>query len=561
MDGQLVRGAHLLLAAPYCHVKEDLPRHELISHLGPGNPLWLNLAEFTRYVGRLSVLGRAGEAAPSVAVYMPIEAAWAQLGGNAGERFSRPTRSLEGITALLASQHVAFDLIDHEMLAEAGLDDEVVVTAGAQYEMVIVPETPVLLVGSAMKLLAFRRAGGRIVFASAQPPMIVVHQTLEPLSEAFGELLAGAYELDLPKRIDVIGGAFGWPEADWMVSMLDGVASAYYAAGAWLTRFGGARLQPGVVLTVPEKGLGPFAQIMGEMYAPAPARISSESEAVRSLVRYLDDGSSVVFVTNEAARPADVRVEVISAAPMVLERWDATTGTVRPVLLHQEPTEATSTTVTLDAGRSAVLAARLLREGEEPPRVVPKRPQRRQGEAEEAWPLLRVLGAPTVVRMFLLEKGKLVEADSDLPQFPPDAVADHLGIWQPWHGYGLAEFCGTVRYDFALSWPGAAESTPLTLSLGEVLHVARVVVNGRALPASLWPPHVSDITELVQPGENRIEVYVTNTLAAQVRRLWQTEGQLASDSAAAQLLGDRAVSGLIGPVTLTVDRPAGLLSS
>jgi hypothetical protein len=64
--------------------------------------------------------------------------------------------------------------------------------------------------------------------------------------------------------------------------------------------------------------------------------------------------------------------------------------------------------------------------------------------------------------------------------------------------------------------------------------VARVTVNGTALDPLLWAPFVRDVTDLLEPGRNRMSVRVANTLSNERNK--------------------PLPSGLLGPVTLRFKR-------
>jgi hypothetical protein len=48
------------------------------------------------------------------------------------------------------------------------------------------------------------------------------------------------------------------------------------------------------------------------------------------------------------------------------------------------------------------------------------------------------------------------------------------------------------------------------LDLGDVRELAEVSINGRPLGIAWHPPYRVDVTEAVKPGENTLEVKVTN---------------------------------------------------
>jgi hypothetical protein len=102
--------------------------------------------------------------------------------------------------------------------------------------------------------------------------------------------------------------------------------------------------------------------------------------------------------------------------------------------------------------------------------------------------------------------------------FPPETgiadavVFDHLLPWNEHTNAVIQHFSGTAKYlkRFQLP-PGALEpSSRLFLDLGRVEISARVLLNGKEL-ATLWKaPFTVDITDSVQPGENELEIRVTN---------------------------------------------------
>jgi hypothetical protein len=91
------------------------------------------------------------------------------------------------------------------------------------------------------------------------------------------------------------------------------------------------------------------------------------------------------------------------------------------------------------------------------------------------------------------------------------------------------------------------------LELGEVKNLAEVSLNGRDLGVLWKPPFSVDITDAVQPGQNLLEVRVTNLwpnrligdqhLPENERHTWTTWSPYTADS---PLLP----SGLLGPVRI-----------
>lgn len=85
---------------------------------------------------------------------------------------------------------------------------------------------------------------------------------------------------------------------------------------------------------------------------------------------------------------------------------------------------------------------------------------------------------------------------------------------QSWSKTGLAYFSGTAIYEKSFSLPQTFSSAgKIVLDLGNVSSVAKVQVNGRDAGTIIWSPYRLDITSLLQPGENRLRIWVTNTEA------------------------------------------------
>lgn len=81
-----------------------------------------------------------------------------------------------------------------------------------------------------------------------------------------------------------------------------------------------------------------------------------------------------------------------------------------------------------------------------------------------------------------------------------------------WTGYGaMRYFSGAVRYSKDIVIEGAHAS--VVLELGEVDATCDVTVNGKPAGILIGRPYSVDITSLVQPGVNRIEVKVCSSLA------------------------------------------------
>jgi alpha-L-rhamnosidase len=83
-----------------------------------------------------------------------------------------------------------------------------------------------------------------------------------------------------------------------------------------------------------------------------------------------------------------------------------------------------------------------------------------------------------------------------------------LGDWSK--NEGLASYSGGAWYRKTITLPAAKK---VVLDLGAVAASAEVRVNGKLAGVRVAPPWTLDISALVKPGDNQIEVLVCNTLA------------------------------------------------
>jgi hypothetical protein len=151
-------------------------------------------------------------------------------------------------------------------------------------------------------------------------------------------------------------------------------------------------------------------------------------------------------------------------------------------------------------------------------------------------------------------------------RFPPGWGAPASVLWNgliDWtrsEDPGIRHFSGTASYttEFELDGPPAGPGQGALLDLGSVREVAEVALNGRRLGVLWKEPFQADVSGLLKPGRNLLEVKVTN--------LWHNRlmGDLqnpAHRSAARTNMvlkpGEPIPAGLFGPVTIRRASPIG----
>jgi hypothetical protein len=127
------------------------------------------------------------------------------------------------------------------------------------------------------------------------------------------------------------------------------------------------------------------------------------------------------------------------------------------------------------------------------------------------------------------------------PVFTLSSSKIQLGSWVD---RGLPYYSGSAVYEKEIEIPAQYAGRKLTLDLGEVGVAAEVRVNGKSAGERVWLPFAFDITGMVKPGRNKIEIVVANTM----------ENERAVDQRAGRLPRLRH-SGLIGPVQVIAGAP------
>jgi hypothetical protein len=95
---------------------------------------------------------------------------------------------------------------------------------------------------------------------------------------------------------------------------------------------------------------------------------------------------------------------------------------------------------------------------------------------------------------------------------PPRITLDRPASLSEHPDPGVRHFSGTAAYRATFTLPSdrPAPSRRLELDLGRVEVMARVALNGKDLGLLWKPPYRLDVTDALVPGENRLEVAVTN---------------------------------------------------
>ena len=95
---------------------------------------------------------------------------------------------------------------------------------------------------------------------------------------------------------------------------------------------------------------------------------------------------------------------------------------------------------------------------------------------------------------------------------PKEVTLDRLMSWSAHSDAGIKYFSGAATYTKSIRVPARllARDRKLLLDLGSVAVMAEVTLNGKSL-GTLWkPPYCVDVSDVLKPGENMLEVKVVN---------------------------------------------------
>ena len=112
----------------------------------------------------------------------------------------------------------------------------------------------------------------------------------------------------------------------------------------------------------------------------------------------------------------------------------------------------------------------------------------------------------------------------------------------------LRGFSGRATYTTTFTVSGPDTGVRLILDLGNVKDVADVTVNGKLAGILLLRPYRTDITDFVRPGQNLLEISVTNALFNSMVLREPRPSRAGSTENPSGLMS----SGLLGPVQLKV---------
>jgi hypothetical protein len=277
-------------------------------------------------------------------------------------------------------------------------------------------------------------------------------------------------------------------------------------------------------------GLKP-AEVLASLRIPRDFECSRALDFDLPWIHRLAGETDVYFLANRTDRPQDIEAR-FRVGGKAAEIWHPDTGMIEPA----DYTIADGrTTVPLRLGERESLFVVFRRAATTPSRRLPRIANTAVGAVRGPWEVdfPPNLGAPAKIQLQTLEP------------------------WTSSPDDGVKYFSGTATYtksvDAPQIWfrPGART----LLDLGTVKDIVEVWVNGTALGTWWKPPHLVDVTGVLKPGANQLQLKVTNQWTNRQigDRLLPAEKRVLAAAGAMMGIPGRVTqappeSGLIGPV-------------
>jgi hypothetical protein len=335
-------------------------------------------------------------------------------------------------------------------------------------------------------------------------------------------------------------------------------------------RHGKGRVFPDVALRDVLKGMG-----LGPDFS-----VESPTEHQLDFIHRRTESEELYFVVNSADEPVDAVCSFRVKEGMVPSLWNPEDGTVTRCLVYRREGSAVRVPLKL-AQVSSVFVVFRPEEGNDHVVDLGRRGHASPALIDSDFEVLAL--GPTGARIRARRGGVLGlttaegrSASVEIPN-PPDDI-EAAGFWtlefpeghgapaslelaelQSWtdlESLGARTFSGTARYATTMEVPATYLDgrNALELDLGRVAEVAEVSVNGTSIGILWKPPYNADVTGLLRPGANHLEVKVTNLwhnrIVGDLR--FPEAGVFARTNLKHKFSADMDLlpSGLLGPVVL-----------
>lgn len=466
--------------------------------IGYQQPFWDHLRPFADYEARLCALAAGGGHRAQVTLAYPEVDIWTHAWEH-GVLEERST-AFNALGDALRFAGYDFDTLDDRaFLEQAAVDTGQVVTETERFDAVVVPPVDGVRLSALEQWKTLVESGGTLLFVGRLP---------RHSFENGNDDGAVAALLD-----DLLGEGYSLDKAFWRE----------HGSG------GRAGFAPRVEDTV---------ALLREVLAPDLAW-NGDGHLV-AYRRELDDGD-LYLVYNYGDEPRDARIGL--RATGAAELWNPETGAREPVAVDN--VEDGRTWLNLHFEPHALLPVVFYRNREPAPA-----PAWRTTEMIDVRGPFVFSGEEThrraeVAWNFTEDGEGYTPSQTDTLDLPSELPAGD------WCAHGLAHFSGIGCYTFETDLAAVTSGQRVMLDLGEVCNTCSVTLNGNHVATKFFEPYVVDVTNAVQPGINRFEVRVANTLSNFMAQFPCFEAKGLHEGGD---FPERRRSGLCGPVQVVIQQ-------
>jgi hypothetical protein len=181
-DRQFLQGVNQLVGHgwPYSPPSAGEPgwRFYAAAALSDKNPWWIVMPDVARALQRTSAMLRLGTPVVDVALYLPVDDAWAEFSpGNVHLIEVLQKRVGHDVVPSILDAGFNFDLVDPKSMASAKIEGAYLTVGAVRYRAIVVPDVQRMPAESQQVLDAFEKAGGVIVRNRQPGQALAAHLT------------------------------------------------------------------------------------------------------------------------------------------------------------------------------------------------------------------------------------------------------------------------------------------------------------------------------------------------------------------------------------------------
>jgi hypothetical protein len=498
-----VNGINMQVPISY---KYSLRGPDRLSFYNPGisyqQPYWEHFRGFADYEARMCLLTSGGGHSAQVAMAYPSVDLWAHCWDH--DLLAKRTILYNEMANRIRAGGYDYDILDDRaILSEVKIEKGLLRSPTETYSLVVLPQMDAVRRESLSRYVDFVKQGGKLIIYGGLPRHSFEAGSDDPaIAALIGELLGdAAYEQ----------AAAGKP--------------SWHTCGQ-----GRAGFAP-----TPEDGI----KMLWELQTPDLITEPRPFD-VFSYHRRLPDGDLyLLFNRKDETRTFDVTL----ATKGVAEAWDPIRGTIHRLDSNVTDT-GTRLHLTFAPFEMVVLAIK-------PDASRAPRPAGPPHDAIREIPIpgpFKFRVEQTITRPHIA--WNFSQADDGWATAPQPAVPEEMPAGD-WTVHGLPSFSGLGHYETQVTVDALPPDARAILDLGRVAVTAEVFVNEKPGGYVFFAPYRLDVTDLLQPGVNRIRIVVANTLVNYYSQFKEVEKYPATNGG---IQADHKTSGLLGPVVLRVMR-------